>query len=141
MNAEQKVAWFTLVVCLAAISAAGLLHWHYGFPMAFAGFALLGLTGFNPILLRSASANQAVDCDERDRMILRRATVAGGMVSYLIFVLACMGAWFLHFSTGKQDIDISILPLIVCLGGIGLLTARSLAILILYREGGSYAEG
>ena len=141
MNAEQKVAWFTILICLAAVLAAAILHWQFGSPVAFAGFSLLGLTGFSPLLLRSGQKQERVDYDERDRVILRRANVAGGMVSYLIFVLACMSTWFVQFMKGRQDVDISILPLIVCAGGIALLTIRSIAVLVLYREGSSYAEG
>ncbi len=141
MNTEQKLAWFTIGVCTAALAASGLLYWYFGFPVAMAGFSLLALTGFNPVLFSSLKRKQQIEYDERDRIILRKANVAGGMVSYLIFVLNCMGVWFVQYASGEAEIAIGILPVIVCAGGIGLLMVRSVAVLVLYREGGSYAEG
>ena len=141
MNSEQKVAWFTIAVCLSALIAFGILHTLYGMPVAFAAFSLLGLTGFNPILFRQSKSLKRVEFDERDLSIQRRANVTAGMCSYLIFVLSCMGVWFVQFSAGKGEIGISVLPMIVTAGGIMLFLTRSAAIIVLYRSGGGYAEG
>ena len=141
MNTEQKIAWFTLTVCGVTIIAYGILHVLYGYQVAFAAFSILGLTGFIPILFPKRQSNHEVTVDERDRIILRKANVAAGMVSYLIFVLVTMGAWFYQFAHGARHIGISVLPMIVMCGGLGLFVTRSIALIVLYRTDTSYGEG
>ncbi len=141
MNSEQKVAWFTIAVCSSALIAFGILNSLYGMPVAFAAFSLLGLTGFNPLLFRQHRNLKRVEFDERDLSIQRRANVTAGMCSYLIFVISCMGVWFIQFQAGKEEVGISVFPMIVTVGGIMLFLTRSVAIIVLYRIGGSHAEG
>lgn len=141
MNTEQKVAWFTIVICTLSLIGFAILHTLYGSPVAFAAFSLLGFTGFTPILFRARKGDHRTTVDERDRLILRKATVAGGMSSYVIFVLVSMGVWFVQFSQGNREIEISILPFVVLCGGVTLFLTRSIALIVLYRSEGSYGEG
>lgn len=141
MNTEQKVAWFTIVVCSLTLMSFVTLHTLYGSPGAYAAFSLMALTGFNPILFRKHKEDQRTSLDERDRIILRKASVAGGMLSYAIFVLVSMGAWFVQFSRGRHEVEISILPFIVFCGGITLFLTRSITLIVLYRTDMGYGEG
>ena len=124
MNTEQKVAWFTITVCSITLVCFAILYALYGSPVAFAAFGLMGVTGFIPILFRDRKNGHRVSIDERDLIILRKANVAGGMLSYVIFILVSMGAWFIQFSQGQHEIDITILPFVVLCGGLTLFLTR-----------------
>ena len=135
MNSEQKRAWF--VVGVFAVVLAGVLV-----VVPFAGWGafgvtgLLGFWGLTPLLFRKKRYPGQVATDERDRMILEKATLGGGMTSYLWFVLACMVLWFIHMYQGKKTISIHVLPFIVLGGAAALMVVRAVATLILYgREG------
>jgi hypothetical protein len=141
INTEEKAAWFTIVVCTLSLIGFAILYSLYGSPVAFAAFSVLGFTGFTPILFRPRKGDPRTSIDERDRLILRKATVAGGMSSYVIFVLVSMGVWFVQFSQGNREIEISILPFVVLCGGVTLFLTRSIALIVLYRGEGSYGEG
>ena len=141
MNTEQKVAWFTIVVCTLTLMSFVTLHSLYGSPAAFAAFSLMAVTGFSPILFRKHKNDQRTSLDERDRIILRKAGVAGGMLSYTIFVLVTMGTWFVQFSRGRDEVEISILPLIVICGAMTLFLTRSITLIVLYRTDTGYGEG
>lgn len=141
INTEEKAAWFTIVVCTLSLIGFAILYSLYGSPVAFAAFSVLGFTGFTPILFRSRKGDPRTSIDERDRLIIRKATVAGGMSSYVIFVLVSMGVWFVQFSQGNREIEISILPFVVLCGGVTLFLTRSIALIVLYRGEGSYGEG
>ncbi len=141
MNTEQKAAWYTLVICLAALVCFAVLLFTIGFPAAMSAFALLAFTGFTPLLFTHGRGHGEVLLDERDRLLLRKANVIAGTASYLAFVVSCMIAWFIPFFSGAQHVDISILPLIVFGGGITLMMVRAISVIVLYGRGGDYAEG
>ena len=61
------------------------------------------------------------------------ASLGGGMVSYLAFVLACMGTWFAVFVWQEErSVSVHVLSLITGVGAIVFFTVRSIAILVLY---------
>ena len=127
MSTEQKQAWFVLglsaVTCVGFV-ALGLI---FGFRVAWAAFGIMGLGGLTPLIGRGKKP------DERDVSIGKDATVAGGMASYLAFVLGCMGVWIVEFLWhGNYQVSVHMLALITGLGGMTLYIVRSLAILILY---------
>jgi len=129
MNAEQKRAWLavgSMIACL--IGYVALLPFLGPYP-ARAAFALFAVNGFAPLIGRKEKP------DERDAGIARRATLAGGMASYLAFVLGCMGVWFVAFAWHRQDqVSVHLLAHITFLGGIVFYFVRSLTILVLYRR-------
>ncbi len=129
MNAEQKRAWLavgSMVACL--IGYVALLPFLGPYP-ATAAFALFGVNGFAGLIGRKEKP------DERDVSIARRATLAGGMASYLAFVLGCMGVWFVAFAWHRQEqVSVHLFPTISIAGGIILYFVRSLVILVLYRR-------
>ena len=78
-------------------------------------------------------ANRAeVDMDERDKAIGKTATLGGALMSYVVFIFACMITWEIFRQQGKQVVSIHILPTIVAIGGMVFFVGRSIAILVLY---------
>jgi hypothetical protein len=127
MNGEQKRAWFALglvgLMCIGFV-VLGLI---FGIRVAWAGFSIMALGAFSPLIGRGEKL------DERDRSISRHATVAGGMASYGAFVLACMGVWFVVYAWNREaQVSVHLLPVITMLGGTVFFAARSVAVLILY---------
>ena len=135
MVPEQKRAWFTLaVIALAAAVFAALIP-AVGVKPATGAFGLCGLLGLTPLLFRKQRDPSEVALDERDVNILRKATLLGGMSSYLAFVIACMTVWFVRMIQGEQTLSIHVLPAIVGCGAIVLLLVRAIATLALYGRG------
>ena len=127
MNAEQKRAWLGVVTMTACAVGYFVLLPFLGPWPATAAFGFYGINGFAVFIGRKERA------DERDKSIARRATLAGAMMSYLFFVLGCMGAWaFVWHVHGKELVSVHVLPTITILGGIVFFFARSMAILVLY---------
>ena len=127
MNAEQKRAWFVLVldaiVCIGFV-ALGLA---INFRVAWAALGLFAPAGFIPLIGRGEKP------DERDVAINKHATLAGGMASYTAFVLACMGTWFAVFVWQEEGaVSVHVLSQITLVGVIVLFTVRSIVILVLY---------
>ena len=127
MNAEQKRAWFTLGVFVVACLGFVIIGLAIRFSVAWSAFSILGLLGFTPFIARGERG------DERDSSIGRRASLIGGMASYLAFVLGCMGVWFIEFAwRGQSQVSVHVLSAITMVGAITLFVVRSLAILVLY---------
>ena len=140
MVPQQKRAWFTLaVIALAAAVFAALIP-AVGVKPATGAFGLCGLLGLTPLLFRKQRDPSQVALDERDVDILRKATLRGGMSSYLAFVIACMTVWFVRMIQGEQTLSIHVLPAIVGCGAIVLLLVRAIATLVMYGRGGTRAE-
>jgi hypothetical protein len=90
-------------------------------------FGLYGVNGIAPLIGRKERA------DERDRSIAHRATLGGAMASYMVFVLGCMGTWFIAFAwLGKEQVSVHLLGLITFLGWIVFYSVRSAVVLVLY---------
>jgi len=139
MNRMQKIAWlFVVMVSLGvvfSIAATGLLYVKVGVPRAWAGLAFLavaGLGGFGPLIFKKDKG--PVTCDERDRVINRRAALAAFTTAYLFIGLACMLPFFVLGPDGSMSV--TWLPMIFM--GAGLITffVHSVAILVQYGRGG-----
>lgn len=139
MNAEEKSAWFVVGVSVAALVTFLILLPIFGFKVALGSFGIFGFAGLTPLFFRKQPGKVA--SDERDRIIVRKAAVVGGMCSYLVFVAGCMAAWFIKMFRGEATIDIEVLPLLVFCGGIVLWLVRSIALLVLYRREVGYGQG
>ena len=140
MNRDQKMAWFALIVIFLCFAAYLAMLPLVGFKQALCAFGLIGLVALSPLIFHRKRLVQGVACDERDRQIARKATAAGGMASYLFFVLALIGVWGFQEYAGKAKIYVAALPLIVCCGAVTLFLVRSVVLLVLYHRGNSYAE-
>ena len=106
MVPEQKRAWFLLAVVAVALLVGVALIPLAGVG-AWGGLGILGLVGFTPLLFRKKRGPGEVAVDERDKMILEKATLRGGMTSYLWFVLACMFAVRMHVPEQEGDLHSS----------------------------------
>jgi apolipoprotein N-acyltransferase len=138
MNAEEKSAWFIIGVSTAALIAFLILAPFLGFKAAMGSFGLFGFAGLTPLFFRKQPGK--VVADERDRIIVRKAAVAGGMSSYLVFVAGCMAAWLIKMVRSEATIDIAVLPLLVFFGAVVLFLVRSVALLVLYRREVGYGQ-
>ena len=124
MNAEQKRAWLGVATMIACVVGYLVLLPFFGPAVA---FAFSGINGFAGLIGRREQT------DERDRNIVRRATLVGGMASYLALVIGCMGTWFVVFVfRGEGQVWVHALPTISILGAIVLIFTRSVAVLLLY---------
>jgi hypothetical protein len=112
MNRAQKAAWFTLVVLASAfglsMAAFCVAYFILGVPARHAagGFGFMGIMGFvglTPILFRKDK--DKVQCDERDLMIHRKATIAAYATFWLLFVAAAMVPWFVTGPNGTFTVN------------------------------------
>jgi hypothetical protein len=135
MNRWQKTAWYNVIVIAVTLALTGavvaLLAFVVGMPLAYVGLGLLGflgLLGLSPILFRAKPSE--VPFDERDRLIIRRAAVAGFGSAFLVVGLACMMPFFILGP--RASISVGWLPLIFGGTTISLLLVHSVAILAQY---------
>ena len=134
MRRIQKIAMFVLVVLSCAFLFTALAVWvgyvKYGFPRAWAGLGFMGIAGFGGFAPSLFKKDPGVECDERDRLIQRRAALAGFGTAYLVVGLATMGPFFV---LGPGD-EIGTFWLTMIFGAAGLshMYCWSIAILIQY---------
>lgn len=127
MQAEQRRAWFILGVFGLACLAFAVFALTFGLPGAWGAFGVFGLAGFAFLIRRREKA------DERDAAINRRAALAAGMISYVAFILGCMGVWFVAFAWQRQEqVSVQWFATITVTGGIVFYLTHSVAILIFY---------
>ena len=135
MLPEEKRAVFTLAVLgLSIVTVVALVPFLRA--GAWGGFGLLGLGGLAGLLFRKGEQK----ADERDLAIAQKATLIGGMVSYLAFIVATVGPLVYFIVVGRETVPVHYLGIIVAAGAMGLMVARSVAVLVLYRRGASDAE-
>jgi len=135
MNRAQKIAWLILITISIAVILSGIaiaiLYLKYGFPKALAGLGFLGITGFGglgPLIFKKDKG--AVDFDERDTQIHRKAAIAGFGASYLVMGIACMLPFFILGY--KKSIAVTWLPMIFMAAGLSSFLVHSVMILIQY---------
>ncbi len=135
MNRAQKIAWSFVVTISAAFLlsciAIAILYFKVGMPKALAGIGFMGIAGlggFSPLIFQTEKGK--VTLDERDRLINRRAALAGFGASYLLVGLACMIP-FLIFGP-KASISVSWLPNIWAGTFLTAFFVHSIAILVQY---------
>jgi hypothetical protein len=138
MKRIQKIAWaFVITISIAVISATiavTVLYMKFGMPRATAGLSFLGIVGFSglaPLFFKKDPG--AVEIDERDREISRRAALAGFAAAYLLVGLSCMVP-FTIYGYDKM-VSITWLPMIFAAAGLSHFFAYSVAILIQYGLG------
>lgn len=144
LNRVQKIARFMVinitVSIVLSLIAGGLLYLKCGdIKAASAGLAfmgLIGLSGFTPIIFKKDDG--AVEFDERDVLINRKAAIAGFASAYLFVGLACM----LPYAVMGTEATISVRWLPLIFGGAGILNfyIHSVVILVLYGKGNVNCE-
>ena len=112
MNRIQKMSWWMLIwfsaaVILAAIAIA-ISHFINGmpWPMARAGLKFLGIAGFGglgPLIFKKDPGKAT--CDERERFIFIKATLAGLIAACLITGLACVLPFFIMGPDAMISVD------------------------------------
>ncbi|MHC4364625.1 MAG: hypothetical protein ACYSTJ_04070 [Planctomycetota bacterium] len=139
MNRAQKIAWFLVVTISAGVMAGcvafGVLYFMVGMPRAVAGFAFVaiaGLGGLGSLIFKKDKGK--VTFDERDRLIKRRAALAGFTASFLFAGLACMTPFCILGP--KASISVTWLPNIWCGTFLTAFFVHSVAILVQYGWGG-----
>ena len=143
MNRVQKIAWSLVVTIsvafLLSCIAIAILYVKVGMPKALAGLGFMGIAGlggFSALIFQTEKGK--VTLDERDRLINRRAVLAGFGTSYLLVGLACMIPFFILGP--KASISITWLPYIFMGAGLSMFFVHSVAILIQYGRGGKDGE-
>jgi len=143
MNRAQKIAWlFVITISLAVVTSIAtvvLLYVKFGMPRAQAGLAFLAIAGFGglgPLVFKKDKG--PVTCDERGRLINKRAALVAFTTSYLFVGLACM----IPFCILGPDALLSVNWLPMIFMGAGLITffVHSLAVLVQYSWGGKDGE-
>ncbi|MCK4537996.1 MAG: hypothetical protein KAV42_04270 [Candidatus Krumholzibacteria bacterium] len=140
MNKEQKTAWFILILFPIVCVGFFILSSFGGWRVDSAAFGIFGLIGLTPFIFRRRLDPSRVASDERDRQINRKAFVAGGMASYLGFVIGLMCIWAVNMIAGNNMITIDLIPLTVFCGWMIFVVVRSVVLLFLYSRGTGYAE-
>ena len=130
MNAEQKRAWVAVLCMGACLIGYAVLVPFVGPWKALSAFALFGVVAVTPLI------GWKEHTDERDRLIARRATLAGAMCSYLGFYAACMGVWIVKYAIAREaTVSVHVFPMIAIVAGlIPFMFARAVAVLILYNR-------
>jgi hypothetical protein len=140
MNKEQKTAWFILIlfpiICVGFFILSSIGGWRAGS----AAFGLFGLIGITPLIFRRRANPPQVQSDERDHQINRKAFMAGGLASYLGFVIGLMIIWAVKMFAGSNMISIDLIPLVVFCGWAIFIIVRSGVLLFLYSRESGYAE-
>ncbi len=140
MNRSQKIACFMVINAGVAlllslvVFGVGIFYFKVSVSKAAAGFGFMGLmgfSGFTPILFKKEPG--AVEFDERDIKINRKAALAGFASSYLYMCLACMLPFFIMGP--KATISVVWLPNILLGGWVLTSLVYSITILVLYGKG------
>ena len=135
MNRVQKIAWFNLIVigvsCILSGITIAVLTSIVGMPRAFGGMGFMGICGimgFSNWIFRKDKGQ--VILDERDKLINKRAALAGFGASYLFVGLVCMLPFFILGP--RASMQVHWLPMIFMGAGLSLVLAHSAALLIQY---------
>ncbi len=130
MSAQQKHAWFNLIV--AVISILGYLAlWPFIGPWrAMGAFGLLGFAGFSAIFYLKSKTSGRVVSDERDQMISLKALAIAKSVVWVSLIAAFLVT--LRFFGEDGSIPVQGLSLVVWWSFCAFLVVQSLATLILY---------
>jgi len=138
MNRAQKMAWLLVITISVAVllagGAVGILYVKVGMPKALAGLGFLGIAGFGglgPLIFKKDKGK--VEFDERDKLINRRAALAGFGSAYMVVGLACMIPFFVLGP--DRSISVNWLPMIFMGTGITHFFVHSVAILVQYGWG------
>ena len=143
MNRTQKIAWFLAITIsfgfILSCIAVAILYAKVGMPKALAGFAfmgIVGLAGFSPLIFGKDKGK--VVFDERDRLIKRRASLAGFGA---FFIFSYGGMILMSLLVGWNGlISVHSVGTIFGVSAIAMWAAWSVAILVQYGWGSKDGE-
>ena len=129
MNAVMKVAWMELVVSVLAIMVA-LAMYPWAGEAALAGFAVLGILGFTPLILRQRG-NRVVR-DERDDEIEQRSASLGFGAAWTatLLLLTIVTVWHGYH---ERDVPTGLLSVVIWAQFALCFAIKGAASLIQYR--------
>jgi len=134
MNRTQKIARFTLIACLTALTlslmAVAIFYFVVGQPIhrALGGFGFIGICGLSalaPLIYKKDPGK--VSLDERDVMIQKKASLRAYTIFWCLFVLAAMIPFFILGPKGT--ISVKYLPAMVFGGMFVVLLVQSIVML------------
>jgi hypothetical protein len=143
MHAQQKAAWFNLIVFAGTVALylalVPLLRWGLNWPWKMAAittqavFGLCGLWGFGGFFYTPKHDSKPL-MDERDHLLARFAWRAGMGAFWGVFILGCMGSWAIMQYRGLQYVTVPVgfFPWMVFAGMIIFGLTQSLATLHYY---------
>ena len=113
MNREQKIALSVVVTTMAAVVASTvaiiILYQRVGMPKALKGLAFLGFSSIGCLSMFIFKKEKGkVTFDERDKLIQKRAGLAGFALAHIFLCLACMFPFIILGS--KANISVTWLP-------------------------------
>ncbi len=144
MNIWQRNAWISLLffapIWLIFGQLPVLLVYLEGPSLLFlSGFAFSTIIGgLSWLFLLLCNKSKTTKFDERDQLILIRATLTAYVALWLYFIAACIYAWL---SAGpSRSISVNLMPMVIIGGIVVFLIVQSLATLIQYGWGGKGSE-
>jgi len=130
MTAQQKHAWFNLIVFAAVLLAYLALVPIVGTRAALGAAGLCGFWGLGNIFYCKKSGEPVFD--ERDMQIHSFSVKLAYAVFWVCFVAACMIPWGIYFWHGRETISIDVLPWLAFGGMMVVTVSQSLAVLLKY---------
>ena len=132
MSPIQKESWGLVVAFAIAVVIFVILIPLIGIKIAWGVLGLYALGALAPVIFRKKRDADIVALDERTKMIIEKATKAGGIAAFQVTLLSCLIPWGIYQYQGKEVISIVILPFVLFSGMIALWLTRAIAILVLY---------
>jgi hypothetical protein len=137
MHIQEKQAWFTIAIFLFTLVVFLIAAMLIGFRWETLGtVGVFGLVGLGPRILLKGKSDPIL-MDERDQEILRKATLGGMKVFWVLFVLCGTVAPLLWGGFDRRvTFPIGIFPMIVVLSTMVFFAVQALAVIVLYRRVG-----
>jgi hypothetical protein len=135
MNRHQKLAWWNLIVIAVTIivtSTAVAIEFHTrGYSTIGIWFiVIMGILNYNRYFFRKPQGRDTVICDERDSLIVARATAFAYKAFWIALVVSTVS---LHLIIGpRNSVPTITLPLMALAGGFFMKIVGSVAILVQY---------
>ena len=140
MNSWQKNAWISLLfiapiwlifgqlpVLLVYLEGPKFLHlFSFACSTIVGGLLWLFLFFYNKRSKRTGTAG----FDERDQLILIKATMSAYVVLWLYFIAACIYAWL--SAAPERSVSVNVMPMVIVGGIVVFLVVQSTATLIQY---------
>ena len=148
MNSWQKNAWISLLfiapiwlifgqlpVLLVYLEGPKFLHlFSFACSTIVGGLLWLFLFFYNKRSKRTGTT----EFDERDQLILIKATMSAYVVLWLYFIAACIYAWL--SAAPERSVSVNVMPMVIVGGIVVFLVVQSIATLIQYGRGGKDGE-
>lgn len=136
MNAQEKEAWFSLYVTVAALVVYAVLYVITRHPaFSLCAFSILALGALRGRIYRKARLNGEIAYDERDREIGKTAFSIAFGVFWVVFVATVLVVQFVFKPHGSIDQYSTAMGTFVWMAYCLIEIIRTLIIIVLYRKG------